>query len=230
VSTAINWFFLQEEKGIILEDDCLPNLDFFRFCSIMLNVYLDDSKVMMITGNNFQNGRFWGDGSYYFSKYNHIWGWATWRRAWMKFDLDIDFWPKYKYSKSWFELFPNKIERKYWEEIFDRTHKKEIDTWDYSWAASVWYNNGLTLTPNVNLISNIGFNTDATHTTSSNNKLANLPRFEIGELKFVDEVNLTSEADKYVFDYVYDGAKLKFPFLYYFMIKRLLFKIYNQLK
>lgn len=230
VSSAINWFFSHEEKGIILEDDCLPNLDFFNFCSRMLTAYENESKVMMITGNNFQNGQKRGDASYYFSKYNHIWGWATWRRAWEKYDLDISFWPKYKLSKSWVDLFPNKVERKYWEAIFNRTYNKEIDTWDYSWAASIWYNNGVTLTPNVNLISNIGFNRDATHTTSTNNKLANLPTVEIGEIKLVTDLRLYEEADKYIFDYVYDGNKLKFPYNYFSMIKRAMFKIYKTIR
>ena len=196
----------------------------------MLTAYENESKVMMITGNNFQNGQKRGDASYYFSKYNHIWGWATWRRAWEKYDLDISFWPKYKLSKSWVDLFPNKVERRYWEAIFNRTYNKEIDTWDYSWAASIWYNNGVTLTPNVNLISNIGFNRDATHTTSTNNKLANLPTVEIGEIKLLTDLGLYEEADKYIFDYVYDGNKLKFPYIYFSMIKRAMFKIYKTIR
>jgi GT2 family glycosyltransferase len=82
VSSAITWFFEQEEQGIILEDDCVPNLDFFTFCESLLDRYAEDERVSVITGNNFQNNKWRGDASYYFSKYNHCWGWASWRRSW----------------------------------------------------------------------------------------------------------------------------------------------------
>jgi len=82
VSSAIDWFFEKEEQGIILEDDCVPHLDFFNFCEKLLNYYKNDKRVFTITGVNFQNEKWRGEASYYFSKFNHCWGWATWKRSW----------------------------------------------------------------------------------------------------------------------------------------------------
>ena len=110
VSSAITWFFEQEEQGIILEDDCVPNLDFFTFCESLLDRYAEDERVSVITGNNFQNNKWRGDASYYFSKYNHCWGWASWRRSWKDYQGDIKFWPKWKKSKEWLSCMPDKVQ------------------------------------------------------------------------------------------------------------------------
>ena len=96
VSTAITWFFKQEEKGIILEDDCVPNLDFFNFYENLLDRYAKDEKISVISGNNFQNSKWRGNASYYFSKYSHIWGCASWRRARKHYEGDIKFWPEWR--------------------------------------------------------------------------------------------------------------------------------------
>lgn len=126
VSEAISWFFENEEQGIILEDDCLPNPDFFSFCDVLLERYKDDPRVWMITGNNFQDGQKRGNGSYYFSRYSHIWGWATWRRAWRCYDRDLSFWPEWKSSADWLKKMPDKIERRYWDRVFDQTYNGKI--------------------------------------------------------------------------------------------------------
>lgn len=211
VSGAITWFFENEEQGIILEDDCLPHPDFFSFCSTLLECYADDERVSVITGNNFQNGKQRGDGSYYFSRHNHVWGWASWRRAWQNYDINLSFWPDWKRSANWRSEFSDPIERRYWEKIFDQMYAHQIDTWDYPWAASVWYQGGLTATPNVNLVSNIGFGKDATHTKSKKNKHAELQVRSIGELKHPSEVVRNEEADCWAFDYHFDGKNLRFP-------------------
>ncbi len=166
VSEAITWFFDNEEQGIVLEDDCLPHPDFFGWCETLLNRYAHDDRVWVITGNNFQHGIRRGEASYYFSRYNHVWGWASWRRAWQKSDMAIAFWPEWKKSESWKASWDDGVARAYWEKIFERTYRAEIDTWDYSWTASVWYHGGLTATPNVNLVSNIGFGKDPQHIQS----------------------------------------------------------------
>lgn len=199
VSSAISWFFEHEEQGIILEDDCLPHPDFFRFCEELLNYYADDDRVWVITGNNFQDGQVRGDGSYYFSKYNHCWGWASWRRAWGKYEVDISFWPEWKKSTDWQKKIPDFIERKYWERIFDQVYLGKIDTWDYQWTATVWYHGGITATPNVNLVSNIGFGSDATHTLSVDHPHANLPVFPLGDIQHPKEVAINVEGDRYTF-------------------------------
>ena len=108
VSTAITWFFEHEEQGIILEDDCVPNLDFFTFCENLLQRYDKDERISTITGNNFQDGKWRGNASYYFSKYNHCWGWATWRRSWKNYDGDIKFWSKWSNSNAWLDFISNK--------------------------------------------------------------------------------------------------------------------------
>ena len=199
VSGGITWFFEHEEQGIILEDDCLPQPDFFTFCETLLDHYADDDRVWMITGDNFLNGILRGEASYYFSRYNHIWGWASWRRAWQKADMDIQFWPAWKVSEAWQLFWSDSVERLHWEGVFDRMHRREIDTWDYPWTASVWYHDGLTATPNVNLVSNIGFGPDATHTVSAGSPLAKKATDVIGSIEHPMEIVQETAADRYVF-------------------------------
>lgn len=211
VSSAITWFFEQEEQGIILEDDCLPHPDFFVFCETLLNRYADDERVWMVTGDNFQNGRRRGEATYYFSKYNHIWGWASWRRAWDRYSVDLPFWPEWRDSGYWLATVPDRVERRYWEKIFDSVYEGNIDTWDYQWTACTWRNGGLTATPNVNLISNIGFNAEATHTASTGSPLANMPTASLGEITHPLLVERDVDADRYVFDNTFGGRNMRFP-------------------
>lgn len=230
VSGAITWFFEQVEQGIILEDDCLPHGDFFHFCEILLDRYADDGRVSVITGNNFQNGRKRGDGSYYFSRYNHVWGWASWRRAWQHYDGDLRFWPNWKRSGAWLSEFPDRVERRYWEGIFDQMYDKQIDTWDYPWTASIWYHAGLTATPNVNLVSNIGFGPDATHTTSAYSPLALMATTAIGGLVHPAFIAQDRSADRYVFDCTFGGKQKRFPWLLLYLPRRIAGFIYHRLK
>ncbi|WP_159309687.1 glycosyltransferase family 2 protein, partial [Spiribacter roseus] len=211
VSGAITWFFEHEEQGIILEDDCVPHSDFFTFCETLLNRYAEDDRVSVVTGNNFQKGRWRGEGSYYFSQYNHCWGWATWRHAWKSYQGDLPFWPKWRRSDDWMHLKPDWVERRYWERIFDRVHAGEIDSWAYPWTASVWYHGGLTATPNVNLVSNIGFGEGATHTKHAKSKFADMPVGRLGELEHPSEVMRDIDADRLSFDHHFGGENLRSP-------------------
>lgn len=229
ISEAITWFFENEEQGIILEDDCLPHLDFFHFCENLLDYYAEDEKVICITGDNFQNNQRRGDASYYFSKYNHLWGWATWRRAWQYYKGDISFWPEWSKSDKWQNHTPDKVERNYWERTFERVRAAEIDTWCYSWTCSVWYKNGLTATPNVNLVSNIGFGPDATH-TKENDKASIIPSKEIGVIKHPNIVQRNSDADRWTFDYHYYGKNLRFPYNWIIFPIRVLRYFYRKIK
>lgn len=211
VSEAITWFFENEEQGIILEDDCLPDQSFFWFCEELLLRYSDNNKVFAITGDNFQKDNKRGAASYYFSKYNHVWGWASWRRAWQNFQIDMSFWPKWRDSSSWKSLHPDPAERRYWKKVFDKVYRNEIDTWDYQWTASVWYKRGLTATPNFNLISNIGFGTDATHAKSSSNCHACMPVTTLSPI-FHPHDNLVIQdviADKYLFEHHFSSLKIR---------------------
>lgn len=164
VSSAIDWFFSQESEGIILEDDCLPHPDFFPYCDELLEKYRDDERVGMISGDNFQDGIWRGDGDYYFSRFCHIWGWATWARAWKKYDVKLTQWPNLK-AIGWLDsLGFQGAEKAFWIKAFDRVHSNQQDTWDYQWIMTCWVSNTLSAMPNKNLISNIGFGEQATHT------------------------------------------------------------------
>src|SRR5262249_49404554 len=163
VSNAITWFFEQEQEGVILEDDCLPSQSFFPYCAELLAHFRDDERIMCITGNNFQQDMSGYPYSYYFSKYVHVWGWATWRRAWRSYDDTMKLYPEYidfNFSKS---RSPSSSFIAYWKGELDKVYRRTLDTWDYVWMFSCWANSGLTCTPRVNLVSNIGFGPDATH-------------------------------------------------------------------
>lgn len=176
VSEAITWFFDNVEQGIILEDDCLPELSFFPFCEELLNRYHDDDRIGMISGNNykitaFENCHY----SYFFSKYVSIWGWATWKRAWQHYNYNIDL-----YSSDFefiTEIMKNTFsgrELDYRLNILKKTANGEIDTWDHQWMFCNLIQNMLTLIPTTNLISNKGFGENATHTTHLNSINSNL--------------------------------------------------------
>ncbi len=198
VSRAITWFFEHEEMGIILEDDVLPNDSFFQFCEKLLHRYADEDQVMTISGNNFQPRRR-TDNSYYFSKYMHCWGWASWRRAWKHFDLEMEEWPQLKKGNFLAELFKLKKAQKYWEHIFDRVCAGEIDTWGYIWTYSIWNAGGVNILPEVNLVSNIGFGKEGTHTRNKDSNLSRLKTETLNfPLKHPDNIVITRKADKFM--------------------------------
>ena len=175
VSSGLDWVFEQVPEAIILEDDCLPDPSFFRFCEELLEKYRDDQRVGMISGDNFQFGRCYNEDSYYFSKYIHIWGWATWRDRWTgTYDVNIPNWPNVRDTGGLNKAIGSKKEVALWTRIFDAVHLGKIDTWDYQWAYANWVNERCGVLPAVNLISNIGFGADATHTVHASD-LASLP-------------------------------------------------------
>lgn len=204
VSTAINWFFNNVDEGIILEDDCLPSKSFFTFCEYMLNKYRYDDEVMHIGGVNFLPEM---KESYYFSRYNCIWGWATWKRAWEKYDVNMQNFPKFKEEKLINRIFSNKIIKLYWMSLFSQAFKNKIDTWDYQWTFAVWNNNGISILPGVNLISNIGFDERATHTKSSESKLSKLPKGEFDSISELTNKSINKENDRKLFEII-SGLKL----------------------
>ena len=177
VSSGLNWVFEQVEEAIILEDDCLPHPTFFRFCEELLERYRHDNGIMAISGDNFQWGRKRTNYSYYFSRYNHIWGWATWRRAWQVYDLEMKRWPEIRDSNWLNDILQDSKAVNYWSKIFQGVYEG-FNTWDYPWTFACWIHNGLTILPNVNLVSNIGFGAEATHTKSVT-KFANMPTEEM---------------------------------------------------
>tara|TARA_B110000305_G_scaffold234728_1_gene293231 strand:+ start:741 stop:1691 length:951 start_codon:yes stop_codon:yes gene_type:complete len=179
-SSSITWFFENEEKGIILEDDCLPNQSFFWFCEELLERYEKDLRVWHISGNNFQNGIERSNKSYYFSKFPHIWGWASWANRWRHFDAEMNSFSQFKNEGLITSLFSEIKDQRYWLDIFDSVYKKEFNTsWDYQWVYTILSNNGLSIAPNKNLVSNIGFGSRSTHTHDTNHLHANIPSKEI---------------------------------------------------
>ena len=168
ISSAIDWFFENEPEGIILEDDCLPSFEFFKFCDMMLNHYREDNRIRFIAGSNFQKDKKIGDGSYYFSNLSHVWGWASWRRAWNDYDVELNKYREQDNLTAFKSIFSNELLAQDWNDIIQRLHNNQIDTWDYQWAITNMFNHGLSIMPNANLISNIGFGAAATHTFESN--------------------------------------------------------------
>jgi hypothetical protein len=174
MSSGIDWIFNVVEEAIILEDDCVPHPSFFRFCEELLDFYRLDQRVSQINGINFQFGHQLNSDSYYFSKYCHIWGWASWRDRWKKhYDVDMKHWPRIRDDGGLANLVSCRAEEKYWTRIFEQTFQGKIDTWDYQWIFASMLHERLTILPNVNLVSNIGFGAAATHTSGSR-ELSNL--------------------------------------------------------
>ncbi len=175
IYSGLNWVFEHVESAIILEDDCLPHPSFFPFCEELLQTYKDDERIAAISGNNFQFGRKRTENSYYFSRYPHCWGWATWRRAWSHCDVAMDSWPSVRQKKYLSSVFSNSSSIRYWTFKFQNTYEKKIDSWFFPWTLSCWLQNGLAILPSRNLVTNIGCGVDGTHHLSRKTPLANIP-------------------------------------------------------
>jgi len=167
VSTAVSWFFDHEERGIVLEDDLVPAPSFFPYCTELLDRYEADDRVFAISGCNYvpRGAISRPKDAYRFSRVPHIWGWATWRRSWSRYSWDISGWRK--------TLPPGRLYRAagrsmmgtaYWWSTYELMARHQIDTWDAQLVFAAMSGGGLTATPNVNLVENIGFGIDATHT------------------------------------------------------------------
>ena len=221
---ALNWFFKKEKFGIILEDDCIASVEFFRFCEIMLKKYKNNKKIYCISGSNFQKKSI-DDNSYYFSKYSHCWGWATWRDRWQDNDGHISFWQKFKKTNKWNSLHKYKIEKQYWNKIFENVYNGKFDSWAYPWSLSVWKKEGLTITPNANLIKNIGFGEESTHSLFLKNsiKYLNKNRYK-AKIVHPKKIIANNDADLYVFKNHFQGHKYLWPYRGYDLLIKIIFK------
>jgi hypothetical protein len=167
VVSGLDWVFSLVEEAIILEDDCLPDPSFFPYCRELLDRYRGDPRISMISGTNMVEKDLKTDYSYFFCQLGYIWGWATWRSAWQRYDRNLARWPEVKQSALLDEIFENPESVAYWSRTFDQMHTGTgVNTWDFQWIYTTLINNALTIVPSVNLISNIGFGPDATHTTT----------------------------------------------------------------
>lgn len=194
VSSGLDWVFSQVEEAIILEDDCFPDISFFQYCSELLAKYRNIDSVMMISGHNLTNKWENINNSYYFSRYPEVWGWATWRNAWKKYDLTMKEWPEFKKNKMLEKMFKDPKNIIKWYVDFRTCYENRADTWDYAWVFSCWLNNGLCVIPTVNMIENIGFDKSATHTKEGTSLFRKSIKFP---LKHPPEIERFEEADKY---------------------------------
>ncbi|WP_299456782.1 nucleotide-diphospho-sugar transferase [uncultured Microscilla sp.] len=198
VSEGITWFFEQVEQGIILEDDTLPDLSFFHFCEELLDYYKDNERVMHIGGSNFLNSKIELKTSYYGSNYSQIWGWATWKNAWNKYrfrhDLTIQ-----KITEIIKHHHFSKKEQIYWKKIYETY--KSVDTWDYQWFFTIWIHQGISLISTKNLVKNVGFGEDATHTTNVQGVIERLQidTQSIEKVAHLDKTEVNRKADMITF-------------------------------
>ena len=164
VYTGLNYVFDNEKYAIILEDDIVPSLAFFFFCEKMLLKYENDTRIMHISGDNYNEERRRDDNSYFFSKFGHIWGWATWARAWKLMDYKMTQWPIIKKNKILYDIFRTKKECNYFYKNFEEYYNSNEKPWGLRWSYSRIINSGLSIVPTSNLVTNIGIL--GTHTNS----------------------------------------------------------------
>lgn len=165
--TGLDWVFGFVNDVIVLEDDCLPHGDFFRFCTELLERYRDDERVGHIGGTNFDRVENCPKTSYAFSIYTSNWGWATWKRAWRHFDPNLTSWPAVKERRSHEAFFRSRSETRYFEQLWTALHAGRMKSvWDGQWLFACLAQHMLSIRPAVNLVSNIGVGSDvdATHT------------------------------------------------------------------
>lgn len=238
--TGIDWVFERVDQAIILEDDCLPNESFFPYCESLLNKYRYDERVMMISGYCFFSNEHRSDVSYHYSYLASTWGWATWRRAWLLNDPFLTNWSLVVESKLIERLFPNKIHTKYWYDVFAKILDGRLtDAWDYQWQLSCWVNSGYRIFPTVNLIKNIGYGQDATHTftqsvyANSTNTIAlplKSPSLMIKSYELDDQIlNSFCQFEGYALNTSFFNWHLtKFMFKARYLLNKLKF-LYNQM-
>ena len=202
VASGISWAFERVDRAIVLEDDCLPDSTFFQFCSELLEYYRDDERIMAISGDNFQFGRKRTKDSYYFSRYPHCWGWATWKRAWRYYDVDMKLWPQAKQENRLKGILYSRTAIGYWHNAFQKTYDGSVDTWDRAWTLTCWLQNGLCILPNANLVSNIGFTAEGTHLTYEHSPFSCMPTEEMSfPLRHPSMILRNAQADEFTQSY-----------------------------
>jgi hypothetical protein len=195
ISSGISWVFEHVEQAIFLEDDCLPSPSFFPYCAELLARYREEERVMHIGGSNLNFGRR-GSYSYFFSRYPHIWGWASWRRSWAGYDSDLKEWCDTSDKAGFLEPFTEESERAFWRRVWDESASGRLDTWDYQWAFACIQAGGLAINPNANLVRNIGYAEGATHTGSADDALANIAASSLETpLRHPDRIERDQAAD-----------------------------------
>lgn len=196
--TALNWFFSENDRGIIIEDDAVPHPDFFPYCEELLEKYNNDFDVRAIGSMNVDT-QHWGDGSYYFSMMNrNLCAWATWKRAWQAFDIKMENVSRCKLRKALRHYGCGALQCEYWCDRLDEVHTDLCGgkSWDMQFIMSIWMNKGKGIIPNVNLSSNIGTVGDATHAMGEGNIIDNVPSHPIMPLIHPSGTAVQYVADK----------------------------------
>lgn len=198
VESAISWFFRHVKEGIILEDDCIPHPDFFSYCAELLERYRHDARVMHVSGDgSIPHPGASPDASYVFSAEALVWGWATWRRAWERYDADLNHWSQMRTSLAErLAVFRRRPATRWWSEVLDSLFfDNKPDSWAYRWSFSVMLKRGLCIIPAVNLVSNVGFREDSTHTFSPTSRRANAPALGLLPLRHPEFIGVRHRAD-----------------------------------
>lgn len=209
ISSGINAAMRHSDRLIVLEDDCVPNPSFFDYCRVMLDRYEHDDSVMSVGGSNFLRGSISEEvaskSDYYFSKYAHIWGWATWRSAWQHYDYSMKVWPAFGMDGGLADLCRNQHELEYWRSMFDKVAAGRIDTWDFQWMLACWRRGGRCIVPRVNLVQNIGFDDRGTRTGRKLNRFS-IPAAELTVRTHPSSSAINTEADVSTDNFYYSGT------------------------
>jgi hypothetical protein len=199
VVSGLDWVFSKTDKAIILEDDCIPSPDFVPYCENLLELYKDSDEIGIISGSTLDSEVFDSPSSYFLSNYPRVWGWATWARTWRLYDAQIEEWPTLKKSSFLEPFVSTRSGRRYWRSAFDGVHLQKIDTWDYQLAFSLWKNGLKTAAPNKNLICNVGFGPEATHTLNALSVASGLKTFNLEfPLKHPKKIAVDFQRDNYM--------------------------------
>jgi hypothetical protein len=197
IATGLDWVFANTDEAILLEDDCVPDPTFFRYCEELLRRYRDDERVQMVSGCNVLEPHVADPYSYYFSRCYHIWGWATWARAWQHYDFEMKAWPGLR-DTPWLERHLGSEQAALVARfLFDQTYADEAGQWDFQWVLAGWRRGGVSVTPGVNLVTNIGFGEGATHLQDPDHPRANLASGPMCfPLRHPPDVTVHQEADR----------------------------------
>lgn len=226
VSEAITWFFEQEEAGIIVEDDCVPEPAFFDYCEDLLERFEDDPRVMHISGNTRVLIEDPGT-SYFFSRYPQVWGWATWKSSWQKFRMQYEDFEAV--LDQVLDGFSTDAERAYWDPVLRDTFAGRRDSWAYRWAFAQWLEGGLSAYPTTNMVDNIGFGTESTHTgLLSETRWLQPPASNPGDLRHPEVIEPLEDLDLKVFDLAY--AKRGLPTRLYRIARSITLNRFGQAK
>lgn len=229
-AAGISWFFSQVDMGIVLEDDCIPHLDFFSYCDELLKKYQYDSRISFIGGCNYQLPVPLEESYSFMGGHHQTWGWATWRRTWENFDYNLTRWNEKQFKNVIKRYYKDYRQRAYWMNIYNQVKKNRMNDscWDYQFYFSCWEKGQLAICPNVNLVSNVGFGHDATHTNGENNALLSVQTKAILPLKHPKEVICNQKLDDFMmktyiipYEYEWEGIK-RLPYRINAFIKKVL--------